>query len=304
MASITCAVCRHAVGDTERFILPRSRDTRVYCSEACLVASEETRRRARASFRRRWLSRVVAVALVLGGGRAAWHRFHAPTVQSISFETGEVRPAAPAPPEPIYYGPAWPPTDDDWLAAFARTAWAYPLPGPLRRTPAISDRIFAGRASAGHRPPMCRAAGRCGVDLGGGLWGEHVYAAHDGVVDHVQRGVGDERGAVYVRLAHFGGMAFTHYVHLAAIPRRIARGVQVKAGDVIGLVGEAGGDSPEPAVHFALSVRPSAAFPEVFWDPTPLMARWPLRLPSHGTVAGFLPSEGDLLPAPFHHHTR
>jgi len=99
-------------------------------------------------------------------------------------------------------------------------------------------------------------------------------------------------------------MAFTHYVHLAAIPRRIARGVQVKAGDVIGLVGEAGGDSPEPAVHFALSVRPSAAFPEVFWDPTPLMARWPLRLPAHGTVAGYVPADSDLTPPAFASRSR
>jgi hypothetical protein len=25
---------------------------------------------------------------------------------------------------------------------------------------------------------------------------------------------------------------------------------------------------------------------EIFWDPAPLMARWLLRVPPHGTVAG------------------
>ena len=109
MPAIACAVCRTAIGDADRFILPRSRDTRVYCSEACLVASVDERRRAHDAVRRRWLLRALTVALVLVGGRVLWQRFHAPLPQSISFEPPEVRPAAPARPEPIYYGPAWPP---------------------------------------------------------------------------------------------------------------------------------------------------------------------------------------------------
>ena len=111
----------------------------------------------------------------------------------------------------------------------------------------------------------------------------------------MQHGTGDERGDVSVRLAHFGGMVFTSYAHLAAAPRGIVRGAAVKAGDVIGLVGDTGDGHPGRYLHFALSVHPASEFAEVYWDPTPLMAHWPLRLPPHGTVAGFVPSETDLL---------
>jgi len=299
-----CVACRTAIADGERFVLVRSRRQEPHCSQACLVETVETRRRARAATRRRWLARVSLVALALVGTRAFWQRFHMPQPESISFEPPEVRPTPEPRPEPVFYGPAWPPTDEDWLWTFANTAWTYPLPGPARRAPAVDDRILAGSEPAsrraGHapaaRPPACREPGRCGVDLGGELWGEHVYAVHDGVVDRVQRAPGDEPGGVYLRLAHFGGMVFTHYFHLAAVPRGVVRGAPIKAGDVIGLVGESGNEHPGRYVHFALSVRPAGDLPEIYWDPTPLMASWPLRLPPHGTVAGFVPPESDLNP--------
>ena len=90
-------------------------------------------------------------------------------------------------------------------------------------------------------------------------------------------------------------MVFTHYDHLAAVPRGITRGAAVKAGDLVGLVGDTGNEHPGRYLHFALSVRPSNELPEVYWDPTELMASWPLRLPPHGTVAGFVPAESELL---------
>jgi len=127
------------------------------------------------------------------------------------------------------------------------------------------------------------------VDLGGELWGEHVYAAHDGVVERVQENGHDQRGGQYVRVAHFGGMVFTQYFHLAAVPRGIRRGARVVAGQVIGLVGDTGIESERRHLHFTLSIRPSKEFSEVYWDPTPFMTRWPLRLPPQGTVAGFAP---------------
>jgi hypothetical protein len=298
---MTCLRCGDAIGEGARFVVMWSRRHEAYCSRACLLANVEQRRRVSAARRRRRLFAAAAVVLAVIAADTAWHRFRMPQPMSISYEPPEVRP--PPPPEPVYFGPAWPPTDEDWRTAFAHTAWTHPLPGPARRAPIVDDRILAGRLSASRRPPACHEAGRCGVDLGGELWGEHVYAAHDGVVDHVQRAVGDERGA-YVRLAHFGGMVFTHYFHLAAIPRGIVRGAAVKAGDVIGLVGDTGEEHPGRYIHFALSVRPSSQFPEIYWDPTPLMADWPLRLPPHGTVAGYVLSESELRPPPFKHRAR
>ncbi|MES1207923.1 MAG: M23 family metallopeptidase, partial [Pseudomonadota bacterium] len=138
------------------------------------------------------------------------------------------------------------------------------------------------------------------VDVPAELWGEHVYAVHDGTVDHLQHAGGE----VSLRLVHFGGMVFTHYAHLAAVPRTIKRGAQVKAGDVIGLVGDTGSEGPGHFVRFGLSIRPSAALPEVYWDPMPLMAKWPLQIPTHGTVAGWPPSENDLPMPSVRHHPR
>ena len=290
MTTPACAVCKTVLGDGERFVLVRGGRQELHCSQICLTANVERRRRARAAAQRRWLSSAAAVGLIVVGVPRLWHRVRLPRPQTIVFEPPEIRPTPTPRPEPPVYGPAWPPTDHDWQAAFAETAWIYPLPGPARRAPAVNEHILASRPSAHRADPVCRVPARCGVDLGGELWGEHVYAAHDGLVDHVQHAGGD----VYVRLSHFGGMVFTHYAHLAAAPRGIVRGAAVKAGDLIGLVGDTGEERPGRYVHFALSVHPASELPEVFWDPTPLMARWPLRLPPHGTVAGFVPPESDL----------
>jgi murein DD-endopeptidase MepM/ murein hydrolase activator NlpD len=194
---------------------------------------------------------------------------------------------AKAPPESMPFGPHWPPTDDEWLEQLTRAAWIYPLPGPTRRRPAVSGQLFvverAGKARA-----RCRNPGLCGVDLGGELWGEHIYAVHDGVIDGLQRNSQDAPGGICVRIAHFSGVVFTQYFHLAAIPTRIAVGTHVNAGDVIGLLGDTDLADTRAHLHFALSIRPSSDSPEVYWDPAPLMAQWPLRTPERGSVAGLV----------------
>jgi hypothetical protein len=295
MATLSCVVCKTPLGDGERFVLVRGGRQEPHCSRICLVANVERRHRARAALGRRWLLWVTAVALIAVGAPKLWHRLRPPRPQTISFDPPDIRPTPPPRPEPPMYGPAWPPTDGDWQSAFAKLAWIYPLPGPARRPPAADDRFPTGRPSAAHPGPVCRVPAHCGVDLGGELWGEHVYAAQDGIVDHVQRAAGGERGDVYLRLAHLGGMVFTHYDHLAAVPRGIVHGTTVKAGDLIGLVGDTGSDHPGRYLHFALSVRPSSELPEVYWDPTEMMGRWPLRVPAHGTVAGYVPAEAELV---------
>jgi murein DD-endopeptidase MepM/ murein hydrolase activator NlpD len=154
------------------------------------------------------------------------------------------------------------------------------------------------RASA-----ICRTSAACGVTLGGELWGEHIYAVRDGVIDFARATGGDEGNGGYVRISHFGGMVFTHYFHLAAIPRGVSRGRAVAAGEVIGLVGdtgtrgEAAGGGARAHLHFALSIRPSTEMAEVYWDPRPMMAGWPMRVPPNGTVAGLLapPQDEDLV---------
>ena len=277
-----CYACANVLHANELLVLAHGRQRQEHCSEACLRATLRVQRKARA--RRRWrLTAVASVATLLLAGAWTVSRHRAPTARSISAAWGDPAWKKPAPPQPNYFGPAWPPTDDDWQFAFDRAAWVFPLPGPEWRTPAADGRLFVTDPRGRSAAAACRAPGTCGVTLGGQLWGEHVYAALDGVVDRVSPIGGDERGGAFVRIAHFGGMVFTQYFHLAAIPRGVVRGAKISAGEVIGLVGDTGTGSERGGIrthlHFSLSVRPSADFPETFWDPTPLMATWPLRVP-------------------------
>jgi murein DD-endopeptidase MepM/ murein hydrolase activator NlpD len=150
------------------------------------------------------------------------------------------------------------------------------------------SRVF-GAERPGDRPVECNN-GHCGIDLSG-PWGEPVYAAHDGVVDRVQRGANEEHGGLYVRLAHRGGMIFTQYFHLAAIPRRIEPGTRVKAGQLIGLLGDSGVHHSAPHLHFALSVKPGSDVPERYVDPEPLLALWPLRIGVDEQIAALTSEE-------------
>jgi murein DD-endopeptidase MepM/ murein hydrolase activator NlpD len=187
---------------------------------------------------------------------------------------------------PGWFGPEWPPTETSLLAALGRDTWVHPLAGPVRRMPRSDSRVF-GAVRPGDRAIECRN-GHCGVDLGGEIWGEHVHAVHDGVVDWVQRGPNPQHGGEFVRLSHRNGTVFTQYFHLAAIPRGLERGTPVKGGDVIGLLGDTGVKESEPHLHFAISIRPSNGGPEKYVDPEPLVALWPLRVPLDGSEVGLV----------------
>jgi murein DD-endopeptidase MepM/ murein hydrolase activator NlpD len=287
-----CFVCGKTVDENDRVLLVRGRAYWVHCSQSCLRENVRKQRLAKTVARRGWFLGALLLALALAGGNTLWHRHRLPPAEVISSSAPEALPET-SPPEPVQFGPAWPPTDEDWITAFTRASWIYPLPGPSRRIPTVHARIFGPDPPKDQLAAVCRKQGHCGVDLGGDLWGEHVYAVHDGIVDRVQASGGEERGGQYVRLAHFGGMVFTQYFHLAAIPRGLVRGARVKAGDVIGLLGDTGLRGARRHLHFALSIRPSTAFSEVYWDPKPWMEQWPLRLPPHGTVAGFAAAERD-----------
>jgi murein DD-endopeptidase MepM/ murein hydrolase activator NlpD len=292
MARVTarCVVCGGVLyADDDQLVLATGRRREPHCSQECLAETLRVQGRARAVRRRRAIAGLSVLALLLAG---AWtlRRHRAPQPRSISAAWEDHRWKKPVPPGPNFFGPAWPPTDDDWTFAFGRVSWTYPLPGPVRRVPTVSDRMFTTDGAAKRPPAICRKPGTCGVRLGGQLWGEHVYAVLDGVVDVAKGYGGEEHGGGYVRIAHFGGMVFTHYFHLAAVPRGVSRGRAVAAGDVIGLVGDTGvgveGPGTRAHLHFALSVRPSNQIPEEYWDPVAMMESWRLRVPPNGTVAG------------------
>ena len=203
-------------------------------------------------------------------------------------------PAAPLaifiPPPPVVIVPPAPPKPSEeellraqWMTELIKDAWVHPLNGPRRRMPIRDSRVF-GAERQGERPIEC-ANGHCGVDIGGEVWGEPVLAAHDGVVDRVQRGPNEERGGQYVRIAHRDGTVFTQYFHLAAIPRWMEVGRPVRAGEVVGLVGDTGVKASGPHLHFTISIRPSPDDPERYIDPEPLIALWPLHIPDEGKLS-------------------
>jgi murein DD-endopeptidase MepM/ murein hydrolase activator NlpD len=288
-----CGVCGGALS-AKRFVHVDARSVVVLCSVACFREIAGERRRARwAARRRRALSAAMTLILVGAfvtpheGPPSHWRLAHAaPAPEALS--PSPVRPihnARLALP-PGWFGPDWPPTETTFLASLGQDAWIHPLSGPVRRMPRADSRVF-GAVRPGERPAECRN-GHCGVDLGGEIWGEQVHAVHEGVVDFVQRNANPDRGGEFVRLAHRDGTVFTQYFHLAAIPAGLERGMHVKSGDVIGLLGDTGVKESAPHLHFAISVRPYKDGPERYLDPEPLIALWPVRVPVDGGEEGLV----------------
>jgi murein DD-endopeptidase MepM/ murein hydrolase activator NlpD len=292
--AISCATCGHVFDDgQDRLLLARDWGTHdLFCSEACLRRAVRKLHKVQAATQVRWLLRVALAVVAVAGAKTLWQLYHRWQPRTIAFDSSPERLRPTAPPRRTMsgptYGPLWPPSDEEWITLFERSAWVYPLPGPVRDPLANERRIF-GPAAPREHPTACRPSGHCGVNLGGELWGEHVYAAADGVVDRVQRDGSEDPGGAYVRLAHFGGYVFTQYFHLAGIPLQLRRGSVVRAGDVIGLLGDTGSGRQTRHLTFTLSAMPSREYSEVYWDPAPWMGDWPLHVPSHGTVAGLAP---------------
>jgi len=286
-SNVSCELC---AGDLllERYVeVVHGAVLLTFCSVNCARAARRARRALRRAVRRRSIRRTVVVGILLAG----WLTPHEGPASHQSrrrrappLPVRAVEPPGPEVLPPGWFGPEWPPSDTSLLAALGRDAWVHPLSGPFRRMPRSDSRVF-GAERPGSRPIECRN-GHCGVDLGGELYGEHVHAVHDGIVDYVQRGANPDRGGRFVRLSHRNGTLFTQYFHLAAIPRGLQRGMAVRAGDVIGLLGDSGVKESAPHLHFALSVRMPRESYERYIDPEPLVALWPLRVPIDGSEVG------------------
>ena len=275
-----CPNCTSAVDIRSPYVGVHDGGVQIFCSAECMrgerVAPEPTPGVPPEAPRRVWLRSAgagIALVTMLVGAGGSVHEPPppAPPPRHVFLSLPPVMqgPPAPEPPEP-------PAPEPEWVADILRDVWMHPLAGPIRRMPRLDGAVF-GAERPGERPPECKN-GHCGVDIGGDVWGEQVLAAHDGVVDRVQRGPNEEHGGLYVRIAHRNGTVFTQYFHLAAIPRWIFPGKKVAAGDVIGLLGDSGVKNSGPHLHFTISVKPSPQMHEVFMDPEPLIALWPLRL--------------------------
>jgi len=155
--------------------------------------------------------------------------------------------------------------------------WLHPLPGPKRALPERDTRRF-GAGRPGMRPEECEG-GHSGDD-NHALGGADVDAAHDGVVERVQRDAieGGRRGneGRFIMILHKGGTVTTSYIHLDGIREDLRPGIPVKAGEAIGTVGDTGVQHSGPHLHFAISVRASPDGPELYINPEPLLYLWPL----------------------------
>jgi murein DD-endopeptidase MepM/ murein hydrolase activator NlpD len=265
-----CASCGGSLRAQQFFAVTPS-GLEAFCSMVCLDAAAREERRELWATRRRRAKKLV-IALTLGSALFTPHQM------PLSPRAAKaVKATASSDPQTNAFGPSWPPTEGSLLEELGRDAWIHPLAGPFRRMPQSDGRVF-GAERPGDRPGECRN-GHCGVDLGGEIWGEHVRAAHDGVVDRVQRGPNDERGGLYVRIAHRDGTVYSQYFHLAAIPHSLQPGMRVKRGDVIGLLGDSGVKESTAHLHFTVSVRRETDGVEQYIDPEPLIALWPLNVP-------------------------
>jgi murein DD-endopeptidase MepM/ murein hydrolase activator NlpD len=109
----------------------------------------------------------------------------------------------------------------------------------------------------------------------GEVHGEPVLAVHGGVVERVVRD-DNPNGGRYVRLLHKGGTVVTQYMHLDEVEQALRPGVHVRAGEVLGTVGETGVEHSGPHLHFTVATRAHENAPEVYIDPEPLLTLWPL----------------------------
>jgi len=255
-----------------------------FCSDRCFATALAAQKKQRWAARRR-AAKLIAIGAVIVGALLTPHPRPSQITASLVPVPRAAAAGSPALPDG-WFGPEWPPSDTSLLAALGRDAWLHPLAGPFRRMPRSDSRVF-GAGRPGNRAVECRN-GHCGVDLGGEIWGEHIRAVHEGIVEYVQRGANPQHGGRFVRIAHRNGTVITQYFHLAAIPRGLERGVRVKGGDVVGLLGDSGVHESAPHLHFSISIRQHPGGPEKYMDPEPLIALWPLRVPVDGGESGLV----------------
>jgi murein DD-endopeptidase MepM/ murein hydrolase activator NlpD len=292
MRTGTCPTCNGPVDVKSRHIAVHQGAVRVYCSPNCLEMREAPHPEVTIELaipRKRHKIWWALLGLFVAGGTG--------TAFYLNRELREMNDyTPPAPAIAAIQPPADPPThavndpqkeaDTALVNELMHDAWIHPLAGPTRRMPVNHNGAFGADRGGGERPPEC-VSGHCGVDVGN-VWGERVFAVHDGVIDFVNRGPNEERGGAFVRISHRDGTLFSWYFHLAAIPKSIRPGVKVTAGTVVGLLGDTGIKHSSPHLHFALSVKTSKNGRERYLDPEPLIAIWPLWLPKENMVGGTL----------------
>ena len=142
-----------------------------------------------------------------------------------------------------------------------------PITIPVMAWP-TDDRTIS--SDYGWRPRPCKSCSsdHKGIDFVPGK-GEPVYAAMDGIVSRVGYGYGYGQHVYIEHIANFNDEKFynwqTIYAHLelGTTPENIRVGAIVKAGDIIGTVGNTG-TSTGPHLHFELLIEGENVDPEKY----------------------------------------
>ena len=121
-----------------------------------------------------------------------------------------------------------------------------------------------GAGRPGNRAVECRN-GHCGVDLGGEIWASTSAPSTTASSTTFSAAPTPSAADGSCASSHRNGTVITQYFHLAAIPRWLERGVHVKGGDVVGLLGDSGVHESAPHLHFSISIRQSPAGPRSTW---------------------------------------
>ena len=283
-----CFACRNAVDSDEQFVLARGRQRLAHCSEACVRATLRIWRRARARSRLR-VAAAATVAGVLLAGALAVMRHRAPRTTMNRAVLGRHQVGDDA--------DGWPDVLRPGLAAHRRrlgvrvqsgavgvSAARAGAPPAGRRRPPVRDR----RAPASDGVPQVRRLRRRAGRPAASTSTPPSTVSSTARPQVARTSMAADTCASPISAAWSSRTTFIW----PRIPRGVVRGARISAGEVIGLLGDTGTggerSGARPHLHFALSIRPSAEWPETFWDPTSLMATWPLRVPPHGSVAGLI----------------
>ncbi len=111
-----------------------------------------------------------------------------------------------------------------------------------------------------------------------------IYAAGNGYI--FRKGFQRNGGGKYLKIQHPSG-SITTYLHLDSFAKRIKEGKKVRQGQLIGYSGVSGLQSPQPHLHFAVSIN------GFYIDPLKIEGMWKNDKVSYGTAgpAGFVSEE-------------
>jgi murein DD-endopeptidase MepM/ murein hydrolase activator NlpD len=142
-----------------------------------------------------------------------------------------------------------------------------PIPMPQMVWP-TDDKIISSDYGWRQRPCKSCSSDHKGIDFVPGR-GEPVYAAMDGIVSRVENGGGFGQHIYIEHIANFNDTEFqnwkTIYAHMeiGTTPENLRVGSIVKAGDIIGTVGNTG-TSTGAHLHFELLVEEENVDPEKY----------------------------------------